>query len=298
MVDITVMYHYIRTKDWKGIVPLEPEKFEEQIEVLNKSYEIVSPEDLQKPLGLKPRCVLTFDDGTKDQYTNAFRIMKSKGVPGYFTVMSGPLVHEVVPIYHLVHIVLSFHADEAVWGDLKATYDVDEVPRLSEIYNYETNNYRRFNKYAFNFFLSKEQARNYLQDKALKVFGTSKNLIDQYYINKDEFMEMKGQGMTIGVHCNHHTPYSGDAYEFYKVEIEPCGQFLKNELKITPEWYTPAFGGGKKYKAMFRDLEPVLRENGYKAGFATTPGKNDGLSNFWLNRYDCIHVPPFKSMEV
>ncbi|WP_027087212.1 polysaccharide deacetylase family protein [Cohnella panacarvi] len=297
MKDIAVMYHYVKTNDWKGIVSLEPEIFEQQIDILNKSYEIVSPDDLRKPRGLKPRCVLTFDDGTKDQYTIAFQIMKNKGVPGYFTVMSSPLLDEVVPIFHLVHIVLSFHSDEEIWGDLRGRYDVDEVPQLSGIYSYEKDIYRRYNKYAFNFFLTKDQARDYLQEKAIKVFGTSKNLIDQYYVSKNEFMEMKSQGMTIGVHCAHHTPYCGDANIFYKDEIEPCGLFLKNELNITPEWYTPAFGGGEQYKAMFRDLEPILREHGYKAGFATTPGKNNGLSNFWLNRYDCIHVPPFKSIE-
>ncbi|MGO4694451.1 polysaccharide deacetylase family protein [Paenibacillus sp. 2TAB26] len=297
MLDIAVMYHYVRSQDWKGIVPLEPEIFEKQIDILSKSYEIVSPEVLNKPKGLKPRCVLTFDDGTKDQYTNAFQIMKRKGVPGYFTAMSGPLVDKVIPIFNLVHIVLSLHPDEEIWEELKTTYDVAGVPQLSGIYHYEKDIFRRYNKYALNFFLSQEQTRSFLQEKALKLYGTSENLINQYYVNKSEFLDMKSQGMTIGVHCGHHIPYSGDANKFYEMEIEPCGRFLSNELHITPEWYTPAFGGGEHYKAMFRELEPILRERGYKAGFATTPGKNDGLSHFWLNRYDCIHLPPFGSIE-
>ncbi|MEK4882992.1 MULTISPECIES: polysaccharide deacetylase family protein [Paenibacillus] len=294
MEDISIMYHYVRAKDWKGINPLEPRKFAEQIDILHKSYEIVSPEDLQKPVGLKPRCVLSFDDGTKDQYTNAFQIMKSKGVPGYFTVMSGPLKEGVIPVFHLVHILLSNHSDEEVWEDLNKLYDLKEVPKLSGIYNYEQNIYRRYNKYALNFFLTESQSKNYLTDKALKIFGSSENLIDQYYVNKEEFMEMKNQGMTIGVHSCNHNSFFGDGEEFYKLEIEPCAQFLKSEMNITPNWYTPAFGGGNNYKEMFRALEPILKENGYKGAFATTPGKNKGLSNFWLNRYDCINVPPFK----
>lgn len=294
MLDVAVMYHYVRPKDWKGIVPLEPEKFEEQIDLLSKSYEIISPEDLHKPRGLRPRCILTFDDGTKDQYTNAFSIMKKKGVPGYFTVMSGPLKNKVVPIFHLVHIVLSFHSDEEIWNELSSMYDVSSVPDLSSCYHYEQDMYRRYNKYTLNFLLTAAEARSYLFDKAIKIFGSSDEIIDQYYVNKNEFLEMKSQGMTIGVHGNYHIPYSGDAADFFINEIEPCVEFMRNELSIEPRWYTPAFGGGENQKNMVTDLEPILREHGFQGAFTTTAGKNNGLSSFWLNRYDCIHVPPFK----
>lgn len=290
-MDIAVMYHYVRSKDWQGIVPLEPEIFEKQIDILSRSYDIVSPDDLYKPKGLKPRCVLTFDDGTKDQYTNAFRIMKKKGVPGYFTAMSGPLVDKVMPVFNLVHIVLSLYSDEEIWKELNHTYALADVPRLSSIYNYESDLFRRYNKYALNFYLPQEKARAFLENKVMPFYDTIEELIDEYYINKAEFLEMKSQGMTIGVHCGHHTPYAGDANDFYKKEIEPCGRFLREELGVEPQWYTPAFGGGENGQAMIQELEPILRKQGYKGGFLTTSGENEGMSRFWLNRYDCVRLP-------
>lgn len=290
MNDIAVMYHYVRERDgWNGIFPLEPKKFIKQIEMLSKTYEIVSPDALEKKSN-KPKCVLTFDDATKDQFTNAFEILKTKGIPGYFTVMSGPLVEGKIPVFNLVHTVLSLYTDDEIWNDLKNEFELRDIENLSTLYSYEKDLLRRYNKYALNFILSEEDSRNFLEKRVLFKYGTIKKFINEFYINKEEFLKMKDAGMTIGVHCVDHRPYNGNAEEFYNCEIKPCAKFIKEELGVVPRWYTPAFGGGEKYKDMIRDLEPLLRENEFTGAFTTIQGLNSGLSNFWLNRYDCVYI--------
>jgi len=293
-MDIAIMYHYVKERNWRGIFPLEPHKFEEQVELLSKYYNIVCPDELNNPPKDKPYCVLTFDDGTKDQYQNAFSILKKKGIPGYFTVMSGPLENREIPIIHLVHAGLSFYSDEEIWNELNELYNLKEVPELSNIYSYEKDNFRRYNKYTFNFYLPEIKSREYLEKKLFRFFKSRENFIEDYYINKPELIQMRKEGMTLGVHCVNHLPYSGDANEFYMREIEPCVEYLKNQIGVIPEWYTPAFGGGERKDKMINDLEPILIHNGFKGGFTTIPGFNKGLSNFWLNRFDCVDIPPFK----
>lgn len=298
MNDLAVMYHYVKDKKgWNGISPLDPNVFIRQIELLNKTYDIVSPDDLDLK-SRKPKCVLTFDDGTKDQFTHAFEILNTKGIPAYFTVMSGPLVNGEVPVFNLVHTVLSLYSDEEIWEALKKEFDLTNIERLSSIYNYENNSLRRYNKYALNFMLSEKESRNFLEKKVFYKFGNKENFIDAYYINKEEFIKMNKAGMTLGVHCVSHSPYCGNASEFYDREIEPCAKFMKNELNITPKWYTPAFGGGEKFKDMILDLEPILKSNGFRGGFTTIKGLNRGLSNFWLNRYDCVNIPPVYNINL
>ncbi len=297
MNDLAVMYHYVRDRNgWNGIFPLETQKFIKQIEMLSKTYDIVSPDDLDKKSN-KPKCVLTFDDATKDQFTNAFEILKTKGIPGYFTVMSGPLVKGEIPVFNLVHTVLSLYTDEEIWNDLKSEFELKDVEELSSIYSYEKDLLRRYNKYALNFMLSEVDSRNFLERRVLSEYGSTEKFINEFYINKEEFLTMKEAGMTIGVHCVNHRPYNGNAVEFYNSEIKPCAKFIKEELDIIPEWYTPAFGGGEKYREMIMDLEPLLKENGFKGGFTTIQGLNSGLSKFWLNRYDCVKIPPINNMK-
>lgn len=298
MKDLAIMYHYIRERNgWTGIHPLKPNHFEQQIELINRYYEIVAPDDLDKK-GTKPKCVLTFDDATKDQFTIAFDILNKKGVPGYFTVMSGPIVNHEIPIFHLVHTVLSVYTDEEIWNDLNKEFELKDIDKKSSYYHYEKDLLRRYNKYVLNFYLSEQRSRQFLEERVITIYGNKKKFIDEFYISKDEFLKIKNAGMTIGVHCVNHKPYSGNPFDFYKNEIAPCAQFIREELELIPTWYTPAFGGGEKYKEMIVELEPILKNNGYKGGFTTIEGVNAGLSSFWLNRYDCIKVPPVTDLSM
>lgn len=298
MNDLAIMYHYIRDRnEWAGIYPLNPNDFEQQIEFLSKHYDIVTPDNLDKR-GTKPKCILTFDDATKDQFTVAFDILNKKGIPGYFTVMSGPIVNREIPIFHLVHTVLSIYSDKEIWNDLNKEFRLKDIEKKSSYYKYEKDLLRRYNKYILNFYLSEQQSRQFLEQRVISKYGKKKTFIDEFYISKEEFLKMRDAGMTIGVHCVNHRPYDGIALDFYNNEIAPCAQFIKEELKITPRWYTPAFGGGEKYKEMILELEPILKNNGYKGGFTTIEGINDGLSSFWLNRYDCINIPPITNLNM
>lgn len=292
MEDLAVMYHYVQRSNWKGIVPLEPEDFSTQLDWLLQHYEIVSPDDLGKSKKRKPRCVLTFDDGTKDQYEVAYKILCKKGLPAYFTVMSGPLLHRQIPVFHLVHSILSFYSDKEVWENLCQLFDMSSVPALSGVYSYEKDLYRRYNKYAFNFFLTEEQSKEILEKKLLEVYQSFDKFIEEFYISAEEFIKMRKAGMELGVHAVHHRPFDGDGSSFYREGIEPCREYMKNVLGVIPRWYTPAFGGGEKFAQMMQQLEPVLQENGFVGGFTTQSGLNDGMKQFWLSRYDCNKLPP------
>ncbi len=299
MNDLVIMYHYVGERpDWKGIVPISVSDFEKQIDKIAMHYDIVSPEDFNRKSS-KARCVLSFDDATKDQYTNAFDVLKKKGLPAYFTVMSGYLTDKKVPVMHLVHTVLSLYSDKEIWASLNKQHTLIEVESKSlSCYHYETDVTRRCNKYVLNFLLDESQSRTFLEPYVIDHFGSMKCFIEEFYITKTEFSVMRDNGMTLGVHCVDHRPYCGDPWHFYKREIKPCEDFIKKELGLKPTWYTPAFGGGTEYKKMITELKPILLERGYQGGFTTLPGYNEGLQNFWLNRYDCFKLPSFKSSKL
>lgn len=293
MQDIAIMYHYVREKEsWRGSVPIEPEEFRKQILWAKEHYDIVSPNDLQIETN-KPKCVITFDDATKDQYAIAYPILKELGVPAYFAIMSGPLEKRTIPVFHLVHTVLSHYEDEEIWNEINRFYEIPDLTEKSNYYHYEQNIFRRYNKYVFNFLWDEQKSRKYLESKVLSIYGSIDNFIGEFYISKDEILEMYRNGMDIGVHCVNHLAYSGDALEFFKEEILSCTNFLKNELNIQPQWYTPAFGGGENAHKMREELEPILREYGFRGAFTTLEGSLQ-KNEFWLNRYDCNRITVYK----
>lgn len=289
-MNLAIMYHYVRDPDkWRGSVPISPKAFEQQIDQLSKSYEFVLPDDLNKKTA-KPKCVLTFDDATKDQYEIAFDIMRRKGIPGYFSIMSGPLVEQEVPVFHLVHASLSLYDEEFLWNELRFQLTPEEILKLdaaNELYAYEQSETRRYLKYALNFVLDAKRSKLFLEEMVYSRFGSKQTFIDNMYISIEEFRKMQQAGMTLGVHCVHHTPFDSHAEEYFEKEIAPCAEFIREQFNIQPTWYTPPFGGGERKALMMESLGKILLSNGYKGAFTTNSGFIDDTTSFWLNRIDC-----------
>lgn len=281
------MYHYVRDPEtFKGSVPISKKEFRHQMEQLVKKFDIVSPDDLEKRT-TKNRCVITFDDGTKDQYENAYQVLKEMGLPGYFTVMSGPFVDKQIPVFHLVHTLLSNWDDDEIWSELKENYSLPDLSNAHNFYSYENSISRRYIKYLLNFAWNTEASRKFLLKKINEKYQDLNAFINSYYISPNEFIEMNHNGMTIGVHAHKHKGFGGLGQDFFKEEISPCIEYMKTELKICPYWYTPAFGGGENKTEMRIELEGLLKENGIKGVFTTQEGINNGLESYWMNRYDC-----------
>lgn len=292
---IAVMYHYVcEPTSWLGSVPISPERFERQLILLQQNYSIISVDNLSK-ITDKPKCVITFDDATRDQYLNAFPILKKYDIPAYFAVMSSPLEHKVIPTFHLVHAVLSHYTDYELWKEIKSKNLNIDLERAHQYYSYEQSIERRYIKYLLNFVLSEEQSRDYLIEKLKPFYKNSRDFIKKMYIQPEELKEMREAGMTIGVHCVNHLPYTSPAKKFFEKEIEPCIRYMKNTLKITPEWYTPAFGGGIRAQEMREELEPYLKPH-FKGVFTTQPG-NFKLGDYWLNRIDCNQLEEYLESE-
>ncbi len=90
-----LMYHYIRDfndpNDQIGTnLSVSPATFDKQIKWLkDNGYQSVNPDYLLNPytLSFKP-VIITFDDGYKDAYTNAFPILTKYGFTGTFYIIT------------------------------------------------------------------------------------------------------------------------------------------------------------------------------------------------------------------
>ncbi|MFF5996804.1 polysaccharide deacetylase family protein [Lysinibacillus sp. KU-BSD001] len=297
MRSLAVMYHYVmKQEEFKGSVPIDPEEFRNQIKYGKENYIVNVPTQCFKDSNY---FLVTFDDATKDQYTNAYQILKEESVKGYFTIMSGPLVDRKIPIFHLVHAILSKVKDKDLWNELNEKFEIpSNIEKISAIYHYEKDIYRRYNKYTLNFLLLEKQCREFLEEKVYQIYGSLDQFIDCFYISPNEIIEMHENGMEIGVHCVHHRPYEGNAQIFYDSEIKPCKEYLTELLGEAPKWYTPSFGGGQNTQQMMKELTPILKENGFIGGFTTIEGFCDMTNDdFWHHRVDCNKLEQFLEKE-
>ena len=94
---------------------VSPGNFAAHLEEISRSRELLTLDDLSIP-SRRPRAVVTFDDGYRDNLTTALRIAESKGVPITFFVASG---------------ILGNH--NGFWWDRLGTLLRSRPPRVTEV---------------------------------------------------------------------------------------------------------------------------------------------------------------------
>lgn len=92
-----LMYHSVADSDW--FFSVSPGEFERQMRYLKKYCNPVKLSDMadfvRGERGLPSRSVaVTFDDGYKDFYENAFSVLKKYGIPATLFVMTGEPDHK------------------------------------------------------------------------------------------------------------------------------------------------------------------------------------------------------------
>lgn len=77
-----------------SLIPVSPQDFDRQVRYLRRTYRIISLEELSNSLGnlkaLPPKtAVITFDDGYRDVYLNAFPVLKNYDIPATVFLTTG-----------------------------------------------------------------------------------------------------------------------------------------------------------------------------------------------------------------
>lgn len=115
-----LMYHYVRdltpemstSSRWLSV---SPDHFRAQmLEIVAGGYHAITPDDLDAALNGKTTLpakpvLITFDDGYRDQYENAFPILQQLGLKATFFIITGYISHNS-PVYVTPEIVQALDA--------------------------------------------------------------------------------------------------------------------------------------------------------------------------------------------
>ncbi len=97
---LVLLYHRVTDKLPPHELAVPVAVFRRQMEYLAKNCDVLSAEDLLKVLSghdasvvcassRRPKVVITFDDGYKDNYTNAYPVLKELGLPATIFLITG-----------------------------------------------------------------------------------------------------------------------------------------------------------------------------------------------------------------
>jgi peptidoglycan/xylan/chitin deacetylase (PgdA/CDA1 family) len=285
-----VMYHYVRDlkhSAYPEIKALTTYHFKQQIEFIANFYNIVRPDELLNCVdsgsGLPPKALLlTFDDGYIDHFKNVYPILKKESISGCFFPSAMCITENKVLDVNKIHFVLASVSNPEII--VNYIFDMlDEFGRHLKIRDkiYYWDNFAiadHLDSKAVVFIKGilqrhmPEELRRQMIDRLFNKFVSEDEttFAKKLYMDIDQIMQMKRDGMYIGSHGYNHDWLNTLDHKEQEREVRLSMEFLKTIGCDLDKWIMSYPYGG------FNDsLISILKKNGCKIGLTTEVGIAD-----------------------
>jgi len=298
---ISVNYHYFRENSTgNGIYPINKSKLLKQIDLLAQSYEFATQELVVSgnyPNANKDFCLLTFDDGLKEQI-NAFDILHGIGVPCVFYVTTDAIEYKKAIDVHKIHYVRSRLSDTEVISLISddvdlSSYEFDEYI-LEKQYRYDDSGAKKL-KYLLNFILDR-QKKEELIDKIFSDLVTSESdFCKDLYMDQGDILKLHKAG-ALGTHSASHRALGTLELTDAKDDITRSVDFLRRVTGENVPSISYPYGGPTAVPT----IDKTFYENlGLKFGLTMFRGVNSLPleDSFLIKRFDTNDVIGGKSYK-
>ena len=222
----------------------------------------------------EPMAMITFDDGYRGNYDNAFPILRAANVPGLFFLPTSYISSNHVPWW-----------DEVAWLIKNTQHDVIKVPGSNHVIAIDRRNIKQTIRTVLTNI--KNDATFTLAEKIIRlrvVCGCEMSLE-----NSDLFMtwaqvaEMQQGGMDIGSHGHSHEILSHLSTDEQRTELMLSKRLIEEHVNAPVDAVAYPVGGKTTYT---QETCAIAKECGYKVAFNFIPGynKNPGDTPFEILR--------------
>ena len=295
-----IMYHYVRDLPRtrfpriKGMVTGD---FGDQVESLSECYEMASLESTLAFLRgeYKPKrdlCLLTFDDGLKDHYTDVLPILAERRIQGQFSIITACLEEQrVVPVHKSHFLMAELDFEEYRRAFLKRLAELSpetgtdvDMATAQRTSRWDTPEVASF-KYLLNFRLPSDQRERILDDLFVEYLGDEADFARELYISWEEARAMQAEGMVIGGHSHSHAPLIRLSEARQQQELKMSADVLRDRLNSQICWpFSYPYG---KFDTFNEAAVATLRTLDFDCAFTNENGANyEGYDVFRIRRID------------
>ena len=295
-----VVYHYVRDLPrtrFPRIKGMLTSDFREQVVTLASSFEMAS---LESALAFtkgeyqpaRDLCLLTFDDGLKEHYTEATALLGDLGLQGVFFLITGCLEeHRVAPVHMNHFLTAALGLDEYKTAFLKqagGSRGAVDPETARRTYPWDSEEAAQF-KYLFNFVLPPSERDAVVRDLFQKYLGDEKSFSQDLYLSWTEARDMQARGMALGGHTHEHRPLSRLSQAEQAADLAKCRRLLDANLE-SAEWpFCYPYGKNDSFN---EDSVAVLQQLGFTCAFTTETAPNrPGGDPYRITRVDCKNAP-------
>jgi peptidoglycan/xylan/chitin deacetylase (PgdA/CDA1 family) len=275
-------YHRINSQKDEYFSAIDIPRFENQVAYLVEKFRIVpAKEGVQRLLegDLPPNCVIvTFDDGYRDNFTNAFPILKKYNVDATFFLATGCL-----------------NGSDVLWHDqvccairktIRTTLDLSDFNGKKYVLSSDRLREQAIHSVLWDLREIPNERRKIWGRIVLERLGILETSMDPpknpLMLNWHEARSLREGGMTFGAHTVTHPILSQTTIEEAKQEIENSKLAIETHLQLQVESF--AYPSGRK--ADFNEkIKELVKESGFACAFSMIYGSNEfGVDPFALRR--------------
>ena len=212
--------------------------FEHHLDLLCKQYRLISLDELEeegdsgKGSG-RPTAAITFDDGYRDVYYNAYPILKRKGIPAAVFVVTGLVGTDEIPIHDRVYGLLSqlfSDSPNAAWVLAAALREIGMNPsRIESIRSQSKDPYSATRVTLIGLPQRELLLLIAILEEWIPPFA---GLAGEYgAMSWDMLAEMEDAGFTIGSHTCTHPVLTNETNEDVRQQLKTSREQLEAHLK-------------------------------------------------------------------
>ncbi|WJW76712.1 polysaccharide deacetylase family protein [Thiohalobacter sp. IOR34] len=297
-----ITYHYIRDDNPYNVNALRISDFEKQLNYFIDNFSPLYPNDLLNAVEQNseppPGFLLTFDDGLKEHYKVAYRLLRERGLSGIFFPNISHLIGGNIPLVNKLQVVLGKLGIKKLEQYLLDRYKthpqgrrLNAIPsapvKIKRLDNMRVQNI----KYFMNFTLDEHVSNDLINDIFEGVVGDVRRYIAENFLTEREILEMHDNGMVFGGHSVTHPYLTSVDYARKEYEILESINYLSSMLGDTVKYFCYPYGH------FDTDCKKILGKSDVSLAFTTTPEIHFGASQrYSIGRYDTIHFPPVGSL--
>ena len=298
-----VKYKYVRDLPQTPFPKLSGmllDDFREQVASLAAQFEMASLESAIDFMAgeYRPRrdlCLLTFDDGLKEHYTEVTPILHDTRIRAVFFPITGCLEEKKMTAAHMNDFLMAcMDFGQYADGFLETAQEMGsgalpevtlDAARGERAHPWDTPEVAGF-KHLFHFGMDTDLRDRAVREMFTRHIGDETGFAESLYFTWDDARMMQKAGMAIGGHTHQHRALANLTPVELTWDLETCHKLLHQKLLPQPVWAF-SYPYGKKESFHLRAVRK-LQELNFHCAFSTEVCDNRrGADKFMVGRTDC-----------
>jgi peptidoglycan/xylan/chitin deacetylase (PgdA/CDA1 family) len=295
---LAVNHHYVAAsapEEPRAIFPIAVAAFEEQLRELGRAFEFVARDDVVAAAagerGLPEHaCLVTFDDGLREQAELAVPVLERLGIPFVLFVCGRPLAERRALRVHKIHALRERIPDEELLALVEAeiTSVPDDLPALAAArYRYDAPAAAQL-KYLVDVVLTGEEQERFV-DHLFARFVDEDAFVRELYLDADALHELEARHRCVGAHSHAHGYLARMDDAALADDLARNATALRDATGVEPRAISYPYGTPL---AVDRRVADAAAAAGFRIGFTMERAVNASLDDpLLLARIDTNDTP-------